>query len=442
MTHVRTASRFPLVASLVMCLLLPVAGAEARQLVKQVPPSRPEPAKPQEPQKTFSRGVPDHPKPAGSSSTRPTTTLSWRPFVGMDQQIFPSFIVSTATMKLPQEDEEAPDPRRLGEEIAFVGASLDGVPAGATIKVEVKPNAIMEASTFDGRAGDGAGAYQVYPKINYKYEALLVWRQPMPLNLSMEVFVNGRSLGVQTKTVTVRSVNDCPFLISDDDNDNEADMDLTWMFAAFVNENHPLVTTLTREAITSKIVDSFTAYQTGKKEEVLRQVYSIWDALQARGIRYSDISTSSAESKVVYSQHVRMLDESVTALQANCVDGTVLFASVLRKIGIEPYLVVVPGHMFLAFDLDEDGKTTYGLETTMIGDLTAKPDGKARLIPAALNTQFRNRASWQSFAAAIESGSADLLKEKDKFEGDDPDYQIVSVTAARQLGILPLAYRK
>ena len=28
-----------------------------------------------------------------------------------------------------------------------------------------------------------------------------MWRQPMPLNLAMEVFVNGRSLGVQTKTV-------------------------------------------------------------------------------------------------------------------------------------------------------------------------------------------------------------------------------------------------
>lgn len=441
MTFVRGAVRLGLFASLLMGPLASV-GAEARQLVKQVPPSRPEPAKPQEPQKTFSRGVPDHPKPADTNAARPAVPLSWRPFVGMDQQIFPSFVVSTATMKMPQEDQEAPDPRRLGEEIAFVGASLDGVPAGATIKVDVKPNAIMDASTFEGRASAGAGAYQIYPKINYKYETLLVWRQPMPLNLSMEVFVNGRSLGVQTKTVTVRSVNDCPFLISDDDNDNEADMDLTWMFAAFVNENHPLVTTLTREALASKIVDSFTAYQSEKKEDVLRQVYSIWNALQTRGIRYSDISTSSAESNVVYSQHVRLLDESMTALQANCVDGTVLMASVLRKIGIEPYLVVVPGHMYLAFDIDEDGETTYGLETTMLGDLTAKPDGKGRLIPATLNAQFRGRASWQSFAAALESGTADLKENQDKFDGDDPDYQIVSISVARALGILPLAYRK
>jgi hypothetical protein len=45
------------------------------------------------------------------------------------------------------------------------------------------------------------------------------------------------------------------------------------------------------------------------------------------------------------------------------VDGTVLLAAILRKIGLRPCLVHVPGHMFLAVDIDDE--TTIGLETTL-----------------------------------------------------------------------------
>ncbi len=44
-------------------------------------------------------------------------------------------------------------------------------------------------------------------------------------------------------------------------------------------------------------------------------------------------------------------------------DGTVLLAAILRKIGLRPCLVHVPGHMFLAVDIDDE--TTIGLETAL-----------------------------------------------------------------------------
>jgi len=225
------------------------------------------------------------------------------------------------------------------------------------------------------------------------------------------------------------------------EDEEAADLDLSWMFAAYVNENHPFVDTLTREAIDAKVIDSFFGYQ-GEDADVLRQVYAIWHTLQQRGMRFSDISQSSAESPVVYSQHVRLFDEALAARQANCVDGTVVFASVLRKIGIEPYLVTLPGHMFLAFSLDEEGEQLLGLETTMMGSAPSPGAAPSRRIPAALARQLGARASFRSFGEAIDEGTAVLEKNRSKFEGDDPDYQLISLSEARQIGILPLAYRK
>lgn len=390
--------------------------------------------------KRYSRGI-TKAKVDRAAAPPSASAIQWEPFVGMDAQLFPSFIVSTATLRLPQEDDAEVDPRQLGETLGFIGAALDGVPAGSRLRVEVKPNAVMEASAFEGQAAEGSGDYEIYPKINFKYDALLDWRQPMPLNIAMEVFVDGRSFGTQTSTVTVRSINDCPLAIIGE-SDDEEDLDLSWMFAAYVNENHPWVDTLTREALDARVVDAFSAYQSDEPAEVIRQVYAIWDALQRRGMRYSDISQASAESPVVMSQHVRLFDEALSARQANCVDGTAMFAAVLRKIGIEPYLVLMPGHMFLAFDLDADGNEAFGLETTMMGASVPADARRSDMMPDELVRQFRGRASFASFAAAVEAGTRQLDEHLDDFEGDDPEFQVISLSDSRQIGILPLAYRK
>src|SRR3989304_626640 len=59
--------------------------------------------------KRYSLGV-----KGGGPSSRPVAAMRWEPIIGMDAQLFPSFIVSTATMRLPQEDDGEGDPRQLG----------------------------------------------------------------------------------------------------------------------------------------------------------------------------------------------------------------------------------------------------------------------------------------------------------------------------------------
>lgn len=371
--------------------------------------------------------------------------VEWAPQVDLGGQLFPSMIVSTATIKLPEDEEK--DEAIIGEQDGQIGAVVAEPEADTKVKLVVKANGMMDESVVSGTVPADAEAIALYPKINWKFDALLKHRQVEPLNIVMELFVDGESQGVKSETVTLRSLNDCPLYAFETDEKGEVvedgeGTDLTWMFAAYVNENHPWVDKITKEALAAGVVEQFDGYQSKDPDRVIAQVFAIWNVMQRRGMKYSDITTQSAESKAVFSQHVRLFDEAIEATQANCVDGTVLFASVLRKIGINPHLVLVPGHCFLAFDLDPEGEAMLGLETTMMGSSDLKKHD-AKKIGAALREKHKNEESWAAFSAAIGTGCSQIEEAGDKFESDDePQYQLISVAASRKIGILPLAYKK
>ena len=63
------------------------------------------------------------------------------------------------------------------------------------------------------------------------------------------------------------------------------------------------------------------------------------------------------------------LEDALASSQINCVDGSVLFASLLRAINIDPILVRIPGHMYVGYYTDRNHSQANFLETTMIGDI-------------------------------------------------------------------------
>jgi len=281
--------------------------------------------------------------------------------------------------------------------------------------------------------------YTIRPRIKYKYGALTQNKQATPVTVTFRVEFAYEDAEEQSETMTLRSINDCPFaLVGEDDTVT----DLSFMFAAYVNEQHPFADKVLREALDRGAVDSFTGYQSQDPAEVYRQVYALWDALSERDVRYSDITTTAAESDVVCCQHIRLLDESVNNAQANCADGSVLFASLLRKIGIESYLVMVPGHCYLAFALDNEGKNLAALETTL---LQSAPPEKFKKVPGLsklLDEKWLAEDSYAVFSEAIAAGTADLTKNTGKFaDENEADYLLISVSKARKMGILPIGFK-
>lgn len=358
---------------------------------------------------------------------------------GWNGHLFPSFIIATATLKAPEMDgdDSADDSGVLGDPNGLLGVTIEADADEQEVTVTISCDAIMEPSSITVTLPKSGESYTINPKIKYKYDQLAKRTQTGPVTVTYSVEVGENAAEEQTETLTLRSINDCPYYVDKGDSHE----DVSYMFAAYVNEQHPFVDNVLREALNTGIVDSFTGYQAKDNKEVYRQVYALWHVLSKRDVRYSSITTSVAESDTVGSQHVRLIDESINNGQANCVDGSVLLASLLRKIGIEPILIMVPGHCYLAYSLNEKGTSLGALETTMIG---SAPDEAVKIddLNGIADEDTQGQNSWKTFTGATATGVTNLKKVlKIIEEKKDPNYQLISVVAARKRGILPIGFQ-
>lgn len=340
--------------------------------------------------------------------------------------IYPSLILATATIKDDGSPDDPSDATHYGDPMATLGVLLRNVRKDDKITVEVTADAVIKPSkvTFTAKASELL--VTAAPKVKFDFEALGKVTQSRPINISFKVTRNGKAEDDIDEVMSLRQINDCPFVvISPAPKKNgkviQEPQDIRFMFAAYANENHPQIDQILKEAKATGLCNSFAGFQ-GSEQDVLREVNAIWVALQRRGITYSSI-TNTTPNKGVYAQHVRFLDESINMTQANCVDGSVLMASVLKKIEIKTCLVLVPGHCYLAFysQEPEKGGKLYGVETTMLGSKSTLND--------AIN-----------FATVQDEKS--LQKNWKKFQQEDSGFMLVDLDEARESGIMPIPYVK
>lgn len=377
---------------------------------------------------------------------------SFVPWSYTEKDLFPSAIIATATVDWNGDEETAEDKRTeddpkpkkkdlpiYGDENGWLAVDLSGITKGSEVVVEISVDGFLKTAKWKGVIERTLrGEARVFPKAAWDYEALLKVRQQRPVNATFKVTVDDEELSEETETCIMRSLNDCPFYVLWDEEGEDFE-DFSWLFAAYVNENHPLVDSILKEALSSGLVSSFSGYQSGDPDETVMQIFAIWNVLQRRGIKYSDVSTTTP-SKFVVSQTVRFLDQSIANTQANCVDGSVLMASLLRKIGIDSYLVMVPGHCFLAFKTGkEEDAELVGLETTMLGNNNLKAVKDLPDMPEELK-QKEFKASYETFISAISTGNEAIEENSEAFESEeDPDIQLISISDAREIGITPIA---
>ena len=386
----------------------------------------------------------------------------WLPFVDPENQVFPSLLLASATLKPPLRDSEPADghdakprpankpsaaapppaelPDLLGDQNGLVGVTIASPADGAHVRVEVRENALMYASVLEADLPEKGREYHLLPRIDYKWDALNRVRQSVPLNLTFAVEAGGQSLGQRFLTVRVHPINDCPYAYQNPD-DQKDYVDISWMFAAYVNEDHPAIPGLLKEAQDLKVVDGFDAYQSRDPGRVLLQVFAVWEALRQHHIKYSDIGTTTTESESLYTLHVRFIEEALAESHANCVDASVLIASVLRRMGIDTFLVMEPGHMYLGIYLDAQGRQSACLETTMLGDDDPPKCNENRALAKAASRETRQLKGWRTFNDALDSASKEFKKHRSRFEkANDPEYEVVDIVAARREGIAPIGY--
>lgn len=339
--------------------------------------------------------------------------------------LFPSAILSVATTNTqvipPMSGAYVGNPK------SCVAIKLKSGRANTVVRIELAETPFYARSVSTFVLPKERTEYIIYPDILWRYNALRNNEQAEPISVVANVEVDGKDLGQKVRTFSVRSINECLLGFNKQLPDGRTRYVSTRLFyAAYVNEENPLIDKVLREALNTRIVRRFLGYQS-TPEMVDKQVYALWYVLQKRNFKYSSVSYSSLSSNVVYAQRVRTFEDALNSSQINCVDGSVLFASLLRAINITPVLVQMPGHMFVGYYTDSAKKNLTFLETTMIGDVDLDdyfPDEK---LDSTRTTKSQGEMSRLTFEKSKEYALREYMRVKDKVRANKPNYLFVEI---------------
>ncbi len=284
---------------------------------------------------------------------------------------------------------------------------LRNLPAAGALQLRIDSDLFVRPVQVGVDAAGGGATLN--PELPWNFDALRRTTQMQPQTFVAALLVDGKPAGEATLVCNLHSVNEAVSRIFNTSTGQW--LDTSVCFAAFVNEDHPWINALLQEAAVGGSIHSFTGYQSGTPG-VMQQAQAIWDALAARGLSYVNVATDSSTSPLVSTQYVRFLDQSVRDHGANCVDASVLFASILRRIGLRPVLLFRPGHCFTGFYDAPEGGRLVAFETTFLG---AAP-----------------------FSAAEAEGAKELQTTLPYL--GTPQYSIVDIAVCRGQGITPIPY--
>lgn len=347
--------------------------------------------------------------------------------------IFPSAILSVATTDaqviVPS------DSACLGNPKSCVAVRFTARTAHTRVRIEVAETPFFARSVSEFVLSKPQVEYTIYPEIIWNYEALKNNAQPQPISVAVTVEVNGKELGQHVRTFSVRSINEC--LLGYVANGTEFH-DTSIFFAAYVNEENPMIDQLLREALNTRIVNRFLGYQNKAEGAVDKQVYALWNVLQKRRFRYSSVSNTSLSSNVVFSQRVRTFDDALESSQINCVDGSVLLASLLRAVNIDPILVRTPGHMFVGYYTDRAHTSKNFLETTMIGDVDLDDFFPDEQLDSTMVGKSQNEMSLLTFEKSKQYANRKYRENEEGIHSGKLNYMFLEISKEVRRKIQPI----
>jgi len=194
---------------------------------------------------------------------------------------------------------------------------------------------------------------------------------------------------------------------------------LMWR-SVFVTPNMDSIQNL-HDGISAKLktlggTGSILGYQKGNFGSIANavdaQVQAVYEVLREKGILY--VNNSNAGSP---GQKIKYPIEVLRSKNANCIEGTILFAAILESMSLQPAIVEIPGHAFLAWRTSEDGSVYDYLETTVAWG-----------------------ANPATYSYAKTSGATEFAEHFDAdYTPIDDGSLIIDISNARKLGIRPNA---
>ncbi|MEC4887102.1 MAG: hypothetical protein SAL70_38195 [Scytonema sp. PMC 1070.18] len=153
--------------------------------------------------------------------------------------------------------------------------------------------------------------------------------------------------------------------------DDNTVRDLSYQIAAWVTPNNSAIVEMLRCAADYSPTGALWGYQGSSRLEerstrVRSQVKAIFEALKLKGdITYINSPINFGKQANEVQQRVNLPKDSLLQRQANCVDGAVLYASLLERAAIIPAIVLIKGHAFVGWEISPGSSQYEFLETTM-----------------------------------------------------------------------------
>lgn len=298
---------------------------------------------------------------------------------------------------------------------------LSGVSPPQRVRVRIDTPGLV-APTIVETVVDGTQVLR--PRLDWDIAALRALSTTRTQTLEASIERHGQPPLVRRAKVRVHPLDEALYFVRDGD----ARIDLGFMFAAWVDPQSPVVDDLL--ALAHRI-DPGLPMQARDAAARLRQARAVWLALERRGLRYADEGAGISQGPVIYSQRVRLLADTWDERVANCLDGSVLIASALERLGIRTMLVLVPGHAFVGFYTDDGSRHAEFLETTLLG---------RRLRGRTGDAADRDAMAAAGFDAALAAGRTRYRRAEARLDGRHrPNYAVIDISIARSYGIMPLA---
>ena len=184
---------------------------------------------------------------------------------------------------------------------------------------------------------------------------------------------------------------------------------------SFVTPNHPSINeVIIKSASVLKDLtgsSSFKAYQTGSADNVSQQVAAVFTALHQMGIVYRALPAGFE----TIGQRVTLPQQVLATKLGNCIELTLLFASVLENIGLNTVIILQKQHAFLGVWLVDEccsqsvsddaayiaKKCSKGIDEMMVLETTSMTDENCSF-SNAVSIAERNMAELDSFEMFID----------------------------------------
>lgn len=139
--------------------------------------------------------------------------------------------------------------------------------------------------------------------------------------------------------------------------------------ARWVTPHDPAVLRLVAQARRYIRNGRMRGYGSGEKMDVAPQVraqaMAVFQALKRSGISYVT-SIYTFGDFTGEAQRIRLPQETLTLDTANCIDVSVAFASAIENLGMDPAIVIVPGHAFAGVRLGPESAGWLYLDLTVL----------------------------------------------------------------------------